>query len=119
MVLSGFESMEEMMSAATQVADDEGYRKAFEEFESGSELPFNTSQRVLLAATDFSPEIAPLPEKPKSARYFELRVYHSPTMRQLHLLHERFSGAEVKIFHRSGIIPFCTPIRWWVPICQT
>ncbi len=105
LALSGFESMEGMMSAAAQVEADTTYRKAFEELESGSEPPFDSSQRLLLAATDFSPEIVPLPEKPKSPRYFELRVYHAPTVRQLHFLHERFSGAEVKIFHRSGIHP--------------
>ncbi|MBZ5619129.1 MAG: NIPSNAP family protein [Acidobacteriia bacterium] len=105
MVLSGFESMDGMMSAASQVEADTGYQKAFEQLESGSEQPFDSSQRLLLAATDFSPEVVLLPEKPKSPRYFELRVYHSPTLRQLHLLHERFAGAEVKIFHRSGIHP--------------
>jgi hypothetical protein len=56
-------------------------------------------------ATDFSPEIVPPAEKPKSPRYFEMRVYHSPTQRQLAMLHERFAGAEVKIFHRSGVNP--------------
>src|ERR1017187_3601744 len=41
MVLSGFERMDGLMSAATQVEADDGYRKAFEEFESGSEPPFD------------------------------------------------------------------------------
>ena len=105
MIVSGFESFDGMMSAGSEVAADPGYQKAFEEFESGSEPPFDTSQRLLLAATDFSPEIVPLTEKPKSPRYFELRVYHSPTMRQQRILHERFGNSEVKIFHRSGIHP--------------
>lgn len=105
MVLSGFAGLEEMMSAAIQASQDDGYREAFAEFESGSEPPFDTSQRLLLTATDFSPEIVPLAEKPKSPRYFELRVYHSPTQRHLRFLNERFSGAEVKIFHRSGVHP--------------
>src|SRR5262249_54427490 len=34
-----------------------------------------------------------------------LRVYHSPTQRQLRALHERFSGSEIKIFHRVGVHP--------------
>jgi hypothetical protein len=34
-----------------------------------------------------------------------LRVYHSPTWKQLAALHERFRGPEIKIFHRSGIHP--------------
>ena len=65
----------------------------------------DTLQRVLLQATDFSPEIVPLAEKPKSPRYFEIRVYHSPTQRQLGAVHERFIKAEISIFHRSGVNP--------------
>lgn len=106
MVLSGFSGWDEMTTAAGAIEGDAGYRKAFEDFETGAkEPPFDNSQRLLLAATDFSPEIAPLAEKPKTPRYFELRVYHSPTLHQLHMLHERFSGPEIKIFHRSGVHP--------------
>lgn len=105
MVVAGFESMQAMTAATAQIESDAGYQKAFEALESGSEPPFDTNQRVLLAATDFSPEIVPLAEKPKSPRYFELRVYHSPTLRQQRMLHTRFGGAEVKIFHRSGVHP--------------
>lgn len=105
MILSGFGSMDEMFTAGAQVEGDEGFQKAFEEFDNGSERAFDNSQRLLLRAADFSPEIVPLTEKPKSPRYFELRVYHSPTSHQQRMLHDRFSGAEVKIFHRSGIQP--------------
>jgi hypothetical protein len=34
-----------------------------------------------------------------------LRIYHSPTTRQLALAHERFAGPEIQIFHRSGVHP--------------
>lgn len=105
MILSGFGSMDEMFTAGGQVEADEGYRKAFEEFDNGSEPAFDNSQRLLLRAADFSPEIVPLSEKPKSARYFELRVYHSPTVHQQRMVHDRFSGPEIQIFHRSGIHP--------------
>ena len=44
-------------------------------------------------------------EKPKTPRYFELRIYHSPTLRQLAMVHERFAGPEIRIFHRSGVRP--------------
>jgi hypothetical protein len=60
---------------------------------------------VLVEAADYSPEIVPDAEPRKTSRIFELRVYHSPTRRQLRALHERFSSAEIKIFHRSGIHP--------------
>jgi hypothetical protein len=105
MTLSGFASFEEMTAAARDIESDPGYQKAHEELERGSEPPYDTLQRVLLQATDFSPEIVPLAEKPKSPRYFELRLYHSPTRRQLQMVHERFAGAEIQIFHRSGVHP--------------
>jgi hypothetical protein len=105
MTLSGFASFEEMTAAARDIESDPGYQKAHEELERGSEAPYETQQRVLLQATDFSPEILPLAEKPKSPRYFEVRLYHSPTRRQLQMVHERFTGAEIPIFHRSGVHP--------------
>jgi hypothetical protein len=105
LVLSGFSGYEEMTTAGRAIEGDSGYQKAHEEFERGSEPPYDTAERQLLAATDFSPEIVPPAEKPKSPRYFELRIYHSPTQRQLHQVHERFAGPEIKIFHRSGVHP--------------
>jgi hypothetical protein len=105
LVLSGFSSFEEMTAAAGRIEADPAYRKAHEELEGGNEPPFDSLQRVLLRATAFSPEIVPPAEKPKSARYFEMRIYHSPTERQLEMLHERFAGPEIQIFHRSGINP--------------
>jgi hypothetical protein len=104
-VLRGYASADEMDTASGIVAADPGYRKAHEEFEKGADGPYDTLQRVLLQATDFSPEIVPLAEKPKSLRYFEIRVYHAPTQRQLRAVHERFIKAEINIFHRSGVNP--------------
>jgi hypothetical protein len=105
LALTGFSSYEEMSETAAKIEGDAAFQKASEELERGAEPPYDTAERVLLSATDFSPEIVPLAEKPKSPRYFELRVYHSPTQRQLRLVHERFSGSEIKIFHRSGVHP--------------
>ena len=71
----------------------------------GAEPPYDSAERWLLRATDFSPEFVPLAEKPKTPRYFEMRVYHAPTQRQLSMVHERFAGSEIKIFHRVGVHP--------------
>src|SRR6266849_4665386 len=57
-----------------------------------------------LVAPHMPQMIAP-PEPPKTPRLFELRVYHSPTWRQLKALHERFAGPEIQIFHRVGVNP--------------
>jgi hypothetical protein len=105
LVLSGFSNFDGMAAAEDKIEADAGYQKAHEELERGAEPPFDSLQRVFLAATDFSPEIAPPAEKPRSPRYFEMRVYHSPTDRQLGFLHERFAGPEIRIFHRSGVNP--------------
>src|SRR5690242_1550991 len=105
MVLSGFPSFDDMVAAGRAVESDSGFQKAWEEFERGAEPPYDSAERSLLMATDFSPEVAPLAEKPKAPRYFEMRVYHAPTQRQLRMVHERFAGPEIKIFHRVGVHP--------------
>ena len=105
LALSGFSSFADLTAAAAAFESDPGLQKAHQEMERGSEPPFDSRQRVLLEAADFSPEIVAPPEKPKSPRYFEIRLYHSPTSRQLRMLHERFAGPEIQIFHRSGVHP--------------
>src|SRR5713226_6771999 len=105
LVLAGYPSFVVMEEATAQWQKDPGFQKALVELEQGSEPPFDRADTVLLQATDYSPEIVPLLEKPKVPRIFELRVYHSPTQRQLRALHERFSGSEIKIFHRVGVHP--------------
>jgi len=105
LVLSGFSSLEEMAQAENRLTADQGFHKAAEELELGKDPAYDSLQRVLLRANDFSPEIVPLAEKPQRPRYFEVRVYHSPTLRQLRLVHERFAGPEIRIFHKSGIHP--------------
>lgn len=103
--LEGYASFEEMEASDLRIGQSAEFRAAVEKFEGGSEPPCDRADRMLLRATDFSPEIVPLKEKPKKPRVFELRIYHSPTQRQLQMLHERFAGPEIKIFHRSGVRP--------------
>lgn len=105
LVLSGFSSLEEMASAGNRMEADSSFQKARQELERGTEPAYDSRQRVLMRTADFSPEIVRLREKPQRPRYFEIRVYHSPTERQLRLVHERFAGPEIRIFHRSGIHP--------------
>jgi len=99
----GFASLEEMWALHTKIGADEALAKKMETLESG-EPSFESLDTSLLEAADYSPEITASPES-AAARIFELRVYHSPTWRQLQALHERFRGPEIKIFHRAGIHP--------------
>jgi NIPSNAP len=104
-VILGFESLDQMAGARAKLRENAQFSKAFAAWENGPEPPYEHYTQTLLRATDYSPEIVPLPERPKTPRVFELRVYHSPTRRQLTALHERFAGPEIRIFHRVGIHP--------------
>ena len=100
----GFQSFEEMWGVHTRIHEDAELVKSFEAWDQG-EPAFEQQSNVLLQATDYSPEIVIPTEPQKTSHIFELRVYHSPTWRQLKALHERFAGPEIQIFHRSGINP--------------
>ena len=103
LAIYGFSSMEEMSEVHGKVAHDEAVGKAMQVFESGVEPAFESLDSWVVEAADYSPEIKQ--EASETPRIFELRIYHSPTWRQLGLLHERFRGPEIKIFHRSGVHP--------------
>ena len=104
-LIMGFQSIEELWAVRAKLNSDRELEKAFEAWQAGAEPPFEEQANALLEATDYSPEIVPLDPPPQTPRIFELRVYHSPTYRQLKALHGRFDGAEIKIFHRSGVHP--------------
>jgi hypothetical protein len=100
----GFKSAAEAMSLWTRLHEQEGYSEAVARWENEANAPYEHASLTLLEAADYSPEIR-IGEPAKAPRVFELRVYHSPTWRQLAALHERFSGPEIRIFHRCGIHP--------------
>ena len=104
-LILGFESLEQLWSVHGRLIANEDWQTRHREWESGPEAAFETQTNVLLQAAEYSPEIEVSREPRKTPRVFELRVYHSPTSRQLAALHERFAGPEIKIFHRSGIHP--------------
>src|SRR5579862_699330 len=104
-VIVGHQSLEEMWGTHHKLGADKELSAAFEKWESAPEPAFDQASRTVLEATEYSPEISALSDPPKTPRVFELRVYHSPTWRQLKALHERFAGPEIRIFHRVGIHP--------------
>jgi len=100
----GVESVGQIWEVQKQLFADKDFVRAFEQWEAG-DAPYVTSSTTLLEATAYSPEVV-TPEKPPAApRIFELRVYHSPTVRQRRALDARFAGAEINIFHRVGVHP--------------
>lgn len=105
LAIYGFESLDQMDRVSRKLAQNSELQKKCVEWESGPEPPYEHMTSTLLEATDYSPEIVAPATPPPAGRIFELRVYHSPTTRQLKALHERFAGPEIKIFHRSGVNP--------------
>jgi hypothetical protein len=103
-LLVGVESIEQVWSVSKALFGDKEFSRAFDQWEAG-EPPYLTTSASLLEAAAYSPEVAPAGKTPGTPRIFELRTYHSPTARQLKALHERFAGAEIKIFHRVGVHP--------------
>jgi hypothetical protein len=101
----GFESLEHLWSTHAKMVENAEFMKAAAEFESGPEAPLENQTNTVLEAADYSPEIVAPATPPATPRIFELRVYHSPSWRQLQALHERFAGPEIKIFHRVGVHP--------------
>jgi hypothetical protein len=67
--------------------------------------PSTGEDMMLLTSTAFSPPIKPSAVGDPKHNLFELRVYQSPTWKQLGYLHNRFAGGEIDLFHQSGIHP--------------
>ncbi|MFB3923438.1 MAG: NIPSNAP family protein [Terriglobia bacterium] len=66
---------------------------------------FYREDMILLNSTPFSPPIKPWATGDPTHKIYELRIYESPTWKQLGYLHDRFAGGEIDIFHKSGIHP--------------
>jgi hypothetical protein len=70
-----------------------------------AEPAFYREDTRLLRATAFSPPLTATGAGEPPHKLYELRIYESPTHRQLDCLHDRFAGGEIEIFHKSGIHP--------------
>jgi hypothetical protein len=104
-VITQYDSIEHAFATRSKMMADAEVRKGFEAWESGAEQPYEHVSNTLLEATAYCPALTADREPRKTPRVFELRVYHSPTWRQLAALHERFAGPEIKIFARVGVHP--------------
>ncbi|MBI4891929.1 MAG: NIPSNAP family protein [Acidobacteria bacterium] len=103
--VTAFASLDEMMETRKKRSEDDKFRAALAEWEKGDEAPYEHFSESLLEAAPYQPPLIQNLMYREQPRVFELRVYHSPTERQLKLLHERFAGPEIQIFHRCGIRP--------------
>jgi NIPSNAP protein len=99
-----FPSFTEMSATWERISSDPEWLAAENELEAG-EPAYYRRDSALLRATAFSPPLAATASGTPAHKIYELRIYESPTSRQLSYLHDRFAGGEIDIFHKSGIHP--------------
>ncbi|MBZ5514567.1 MAG: NIPSNAP family protein [Acidobacteriia bacterium] len=99
-----YSSLADRQLVWSRLSSDPAWKAAVADLEKEGPAFFREDSMLLLS-TSFSPPIKPAaPGDPAHALY-ELRIYESPTWRQLEYLHERFAGGEIDVFHKSGIHP--------------
>ena len=103
-----FPNLTEMSALRERLYADPDWRSAVAELESGDPVYYRRDS-VLLRATPFSPPLAATAPGGTANKIYELRIYESPTVRQLGYLHNRFAGGAIDIFHKSGIHPVLYP----------
>ncbi len=112
MTLVEHESVSRMHQRWAAIRSGDEFNQVMRKLDEGSVPAFDTEEKRLLLLTPYSPSLVQAKAQRANLRFFELRVYHSPTHRQLKAVHERFAGPEIKIFHRLGIRPilFAEPL---------
>lgn len=99
-----YTSLAEIEAAWGRLTADPAWAAAAAELESEGPA-FYREDSMLLLGTQFSPAIRAAAPGDPTHKIFELRIYESPTFKQLGYLHDRFAGGEIDIFHKSGIHP--------------
>jgi len=104
LVVFSYPSLAEMEARWGKLNADPDYVAAVAEADL-DEPAFYRTEAMLLSSTSFCPPITATPAGEPPHRLYELRVYESPTNRQLVNLHDRFTGGEIDVFHKCGIHP--------------
>lgn len=105
LIIFSYPSLAEMETLWGKLNSDPDYAAMIEENEK-DEPAFYRTEAVLLRSTPFCPPFAATPAGEPPHKLYELRIYQSPTNRQLGYLHDRFGkSGEIDVFHRSGIHP--------------
>lgn len=102
-VLFSHANLSELDAGWARLGEDKEWAAALEEMESAGAAYFRRDS-ILLRATPFSPPLQPTPAGTKNGVY-ELRHYEASTLRQLRMMHDRFTGGEIDTFAKCGIKP--------------
>lgn len=104
LIIFSYPSLTDMEGLWGKLNSDPDYAAAVADLEK-DEPAFYRTEATLLRATPFCPALAATPSDAPAHKLYELRIYESPTNRQLGYLHDRFAGGEMEVFYRSGIHP--------------
>ncbi len=103
-VIAAYANLLEWQAALGSITNDPDWKGAVADFEKEGPA-FYREDFSLLTATSFCPAVKATAPGDPAHKIYELRIYQSPTVRQLGYLHDRFAGGEIEIFHKSGIHP--------------
>jgi hypothetical protein len=104
LIIFSYPSLAEMETQWGKLNSDPDYAAVVADVEK-EEPAFYRTEAMLLRSTPFCPPLQATPIDAPGHKLYELRIYESPTNRQLGYLHDRFVGGEIDIFHKSGIHP--------------
>ena len=103
--VASFSSLAAMETAAAKMADDKEFAKAFDSYNSMTELSYDRMENCVLRGFSTFPGIeAPKVEEGKS-HIFELRTYEANNVKASKRKIKMFDDGEISIFKKVGMIP--------------
>ena len=101
-----YPSLAAMETANEKLASDKEFSKAFDDYNSLTELSYDRMESSLLRAFRTTPRIeVPDSSGRKSPRIFELRTYESNNLKAGHRKIEMFNDDEIRVFRKTGLLP--------------
>jgi len=104
LVLTSFPSADAFAASSERLASDKEFQRAFDEYNSMTELSYIRMENTLLRAFDSHPSIM-VPPAGGSPRIFELRTYESNNVKAALRKVRMFNEGEATIFQRLGMGP--------------
>jgi hypothetical protein len=104
LVLTRYSSLAQLEAAKFRVSESADWDAALAELEVDGESFYRLDSAVL-RATSFCPPVTGAATGDSGHGFFELRIYESPTQKQLHLLHNWFADSVIDLFRLHGIHP--------------
>lgn len=104
LVLTPYSSLAQLEAAKYRASESADWDAALAELEVEGESFYRLDSTVL-RATSFCPPLTTTPSGNSGHGFYELRIYESPSEKQLHLLHNWFADSVIGLFHLHGIHP--------------